>query len=103
MSAKMVHLLVDERPDYRIWDEDGGPPIGPHPGPWWGLMACGMRQLADGHAYANDTAAACLRVTCPICLPECQQLGTPISQLSGRPGTDGYAAFVRIADSWGYP
>lgn len=28
--------------------------------------------------------------------------GTPISQLSGRPGTPGYAEFVRIAKSWGY-
>lgn len=29
-------------------------------------------------------------------------LGTPISELSGRPGTPGYAEFVRIAKSWGY-
>jgi hypothetical protein len=100
--SKMVHLLVDERPDYRSWDDDGRP-IGPAPGPWWGLMACGMRQLADGHAYVNDTAAACLHVTCPTCLPECQQLGTPISQLSGRPGEPGYERFVVIGRSWGYP
>lgn len=30
-------------------------------------------------------------------------LGTPLSQLSGRPGHDGYDAFCRIAESWGYP
>lgn len=30
-------------------------------------------------------------------------LGTPLSQLSGRPGTPGYAEFCRIAESWGYP
>lgn len=103
MTGKMVHLLVDERQDYRSWDEDGYP-IGPAPRePWWGLMACGMRQMADGHAYVRDTAAACLHVTCPICLPMCEQLGTPISKLSGRPGTDGYAKFVSIASSWGYP
>lgn len=30
------------------------------------------------------------------------KLGTPISELSGRPGQPGYAEFVRIARSWGY-
>lgn len=30
------------------------------------------------------------------------RLGTPISQLSGRPGHDGYGEFKRIAASWGY-
>lgn len=29
-------------------------------------------------------------------------LGTPISELSGRPGHAGYAEFCRIAKSWGY-
>lgn len=29
-------------------------------------------------------------------------LGTPISQLSGRPGQPGYAEFVRITKSWGF-
>lgn len=29
-------------------------------------------------------------------------LGTPLSQLSGRPGHPGYAEFCRIAESWGY-
>jgi hypothetical protein len=29
-------------------------------------------------------------------------LGTPISQLSGRPGHDGYAERCRISRSWGY-
>ncbi len=31
-----------------------------------------------------------------------QKLGTPLSELSGRIGTPGYAGFVRIAKSWGY-
>lgn len=92
---QMVHLLVDSRPYY-----EGERPTEP----WWGLMACGMRQLATGHAYINDTAAACLHVTCPTCLPECQQLGTPISQLSGHPGAgEPYDRFVAIGESWGYP
>ena len=30
------------------------------------------------------------------------QIGTPISQLSGQPGTPGYAEFKRIAKSWGH-
>lgn len=29
-------------------------------------------------------------------------LGTPISELSGRPGQPGYAEFCRIAKSWGH-
>lgn len=31
-----------------------------------------------------------------------EPIGTPISQLSGRPGHDGYEKFVEIAKSWGY-
>jgi hypothetical protein len=34
--------------------------------------------------------------------PRDRPLGTPISQLSGRPGHDGFAAFQRIAKTWGY-
>ena len=30
------------------------------------------------------------------------KLGTPMSQISGRPGHPGYAEFKRIARSWGY-
>lgn len=89
---EMVHLRVDL--EYYTMDR---PPKDAR------LMACGMRQLADGHAWVEDRATACLHVTCPLCMPECEQLGTPISQLSGRPGTDGFAAFVGIANSWGYP
>ena len=29
-------------------------------------------------------------------------IGTPLSQLSGQPGHEGYAEFARIARSWGY-
>lgn len=28
--------------------------------------------------------------------------GTPLSQISGRPGHGGFEEFVRIANSWGY-
>jgi hypothetical protein len=30
------------------------------------------------------------------------RLGTPLSELSGRPGHPGYDRFVAIAKSWGY-
>lgn len=30
------------------------------------------------------------------------KIGTPISELSGRPGQPGYAEFCRIAKTWGY-
>lgn len=66
-------------------------------------MACGMRQLSSGHAWTDDTKVASLHVNCPTCLPQCQRLGTPFSELSGRPGEPGYSEFVRIGKSWGYP
>jgi hypothetical protein len=31
-----------------------------------------------------------------------RRVGTPISALSGRPGSAGFAEFSRIASSWGY-
>jgi hypothetical protein len=31
-----------------------------------------------------------------------EKLGTPLSELSGQPGTPGYEKFKRIAKSWGY-
>ena len=31
-----------------------------------------------------------------------EPIGTPTDKLSGRPGHDGFAAFSRIARSWGY-
>lgn len=42
------------------------------------------------------------------CIPGAQPrdldrpIGTPLSELSGRPGNPGYAEFCRIAKSWGY-
>jgi hypothetical protein len=40
-----------------------------------------------------------------ICLPEWdigERGGTPINQLSGRPGHPGFERFCEIASSWGY-
>jgi hypothetical protein len=90
----MVHLAIDD-PD-EFWKER----------PKGILAACGRRQFngAGGHQWVDDTVAACLRVNCPTCLPLCQQLGTPISQLSGHPGAgDRFDRFVAIAESWGHP
>lgn len=38
----------------------------------------------------------------PVPRDPARPLGTPISELSGRPGEPGYDEFVRIAKSWGY-
>ena len=43
------------------------------------------------------------RIDCHGCNPNGPKpLGTPISELSGRPGEPGYAEFCRIARSWGH-
>lgn len=68
-------------------------------------FACGIGpKLPDGDVYFFESeAAATLKADCPGCNPGGQkQLGTPISQLSGRPGHDGFRAFAEIAESWGY-
>jgi hypothetical protein len=41
-------------------------------------------------------------VSIPPAAPRKGPIGTPLSQLSGRPGHPGYEEFVRIAKSWGY-
>ena len=38
----------------------------------------------------------------PAQVDPAKPLGTPISELSGRPGHPGYAEFIRIAKSWGF-
>lgn len=68
-------------------------------------FACGLGpELPEGDTYFFDgEASASLRSDCPGCNPGGpKRLGTPISQLSGRPGHPGYEQFKRIAASWGY-
>ena len=77
-------------------------------------FACGLGwPLPDGDKYFSEAeplsrSAADLMTrpeveVCPGCFPNGRpQLGTPISQLSGRPGDPGYEEFCRIARSWGY-
>lgn len=75
------------------------------------MMACGLGpgldKLPKGDRYYFE--AECSnpfrynKVDCPGCAPAGPvQIGTPLSQLSGRPGEPGYAEFCRIARSWGY-
>jgi hypothetical protein len=77
-------------------------------------FACGIGpEIPSGDVYFFESeglrrVAAHLAVhggeVCPGCFPGGKpELGTPISQVSGRPGHPGYAEFKRIADSWGYP
>lgn len=77
-------------------------------------FACGIGwPLPDGDKYFFEAeplsrSAAFLSGSefeaCPGCFPNGRpRLGTPLSELSGRPGHKGYAEFRRIAESWGYP
>jgi hypothetical protein len=72
-------------------------------------FACGIGpELPPGDIYFFEAEVASgphrmNRIDCPGCNPEGPKpLGTPISQLSGRPGHPGYEEFCRIARSWGY-
>ncbi len=71
-------------------------------------FACGIGpDLPPGDIYyqAGEERRAGFRdeEVCPGCFPNGRpQIGTPISELSGRPGHRGYEEFCRIARSWGY-
>lgn len=68
-------------------------------------FACGIGPdlpPGDQYYFAGESAAE-RHADCPGCNPGGpRQLGTPISQLSGRPGEPGHDEFKRIAASWGY-
>jgi len=67
-------------------------------------FVCGIGpELPDGDVYYHESEWRAERANCPGCNPAGpRRLGTPISELSGRPGHEGYGEFVRIARSWGY-
>lgn len=69
-----------------------------------GRFACGLGpELPPGDIYYFEGERMADFADCPGCNPAGpRRLGTPISQLSGRPGHPGYDEFVRIARSWGY-
>jgi hypothetical protein len=82
----MIHLRTDEQPlnSKRTF-------------------ACGIGpDLPEGDQWLSPGIVADIRVDCPGCNPHPRRLGTPISQLSGRPGRPGYDDFHHIAESWGY-
>ena len=83
----MIHIRID-------WYEDNSAR----------KFACGIGPvLPDGDRWVGDVQAGLHHmVDCPGCKPHAVQLGTPISQLSGRPGHDGFERFAEIARSWGY-
>jgi len=68
-------------------------------------FACGIGpELPPGDTYFFESEDQATRHSdCPGCNPGGpRKLGTPISELSGRPGYPGYEEFCRIAKSWGY-
>lgn len=68
-------------------------------------FACGIGpELPPGDTYyfASERIAE-YKADCPGCNPGGpRQFGTPLSELSGRPGHPGYEKFKTIAKSWGY-
>src|SRR3990167_9513154 len=67
-------------------------------------FACGIGPaLPPGDTYYDQYDFSAARADCLGCNPEGpRQLGTPLSQLSGRPGEPGYKRFCEIAASWGH-
>ncbi len=67
-------------------------------------FACGIGpDLPEGDVYYFSGEAGALRADCPGCNPDGpRQIGTPLSELSGRPGHEGFEKFCEIARSWGY-
>lgn len=73
-------------------------------------FACGLGPtLPKGDQYFFEAESQADRhADCPACRAALGMsekptpLGTPLSELSGRPGHPGYERFVAIARSWGY-
>ena len=68
-------------------------------------FACGIGpELPPGDQWMDGSEfSAPYKIDCPGCNPAGpKKYGTPISELSGRPGEPGYAEFCRIARSWGH-
>ena len=93
----MLHVRIDDNPDNR--DR---------------RFACGIGPtLPEGDVYFHEAEPLSRSAAYLISRPECEacpgcfptgrpQLGTPISQLSGRVGEPGFDEFARIARTWGY-
>jgi hypothetical protein len=67
-------------------------------------FACGIGpELPEGDVYYFCDDYGARYADCPGCNPTPKRLGTPMSEISGRPGHPGFEEFFRIAESWGYP
>ena len=67
-------------------------------------FACGLGpDLPKGDKWVGEGEIGLhVMVDCPECGGGKVELGTPLSELSGRPGHPGYSKFKAIAASWGY-
>lgn len=70
------------------------------------VFVCGISltelRVAGDKYYHRDESVSDFAADCPKCNPCPRQLGTPLSQLSGRPGHPGFDKFCEIARTWGY-
>lgn len=87
----MIHIRVDDHPENskRHFACGIGPALPP----------------GDIYFFLGEERRAGFRSeeVCPGCFPEGKpRIGTPLSELSGRPGQPGYEEFCRIARSWGH-
>lgn len=66
---------------------------------------CGLGpDLPPGDKYWFAGEYSARFADCPGCNPGGPKPpGTPIGEISGRPGHPGFEEFCRIAASWGYP
>lgn len=83
----MFHIRVDDEIENskRRFACGIGPAL-PEGDKWVGASEFGLHHMVD----------------CPGCAGDRVQLGTPLSELSGRPGHRGYDKFCEIAASWGH-
>lgn len=67
-------------------------------------LICGIGpELPESDTCYYDGESLSRLSDCPGCNPGGpRELGTPISQLSGRSGHPGYEKFCQIARSWGH-
>lgn len=69
------------------------------------IGTCTHQELRDGehwYCFKNNGVPATGKPVWHREADLCLRIGTPLSQLSGRPGTRGFERFVEIGESWGY-
>ena len=77
----------------------------------WTKLADGVREecasVSCGHSPAHwrmdaGGTGSFFCDPCKLKIANPKSLGTPLSELSGRPGEHGFDEFCRIAETWGY-